>query len=52
MNYYFTIVFLYEMIVKLIGHGFLKYSVDPMNILDAFIAITSLLNLIFNISTL
>ena len=42
---FFTLVFLFEMIMKLTGFGFKKYVSDSFNIFDAFIVIMSLVEL-------
>ena len=40
-NLFFTIVFLLEMLIKLLGLGFSDYAKDNFNLFDAFIVIMS-----------
>ena len=47
MNFVFTIIFVVEMGLKLIGLGFVVYFNDSMNYLDAGVVILSLVELIF-----
>lgn len=41
-NLVFTIAFAFEMFIKLLGYGFIKYCSDGLNIFDAIIVIVSL----------
>jgi len=50
MNFWFTIIFLIEMVLKLIALGMRMYLVDRMNILDGFICVTSLIELYYDSS--
>lgn len=45
MNLIFTIVFCFEMGLKLLGLGFLGYLIDPMNYLDGSIVILSIIEI-------
>ena len=45
MNLFFTLVFLFEMIMKLTGFGFKKYVSESFNIFDAFIVCMSMVEL-------
>lgn len=45
LNTAFTIVFVAEMVLKLLGHGLAEYTMSWSNIFDAFIAITSLVEM-------
>jgi hypothetical protein len=45
-NYFFTVVFALEMIVKMVGFGLKKYVADNFNIFDCFIVIMSYVELI------
>ena len=51
MNIFFTLVFTFEMIVKIIGLGLHDYLKDPMNIFDGVIVILSLSESLFSEST-
>ena len=55
MNLVLTIVFIFEMIIKLIGMGLPAYFKDPANILDFVIVVLSIgdigMFLYFNIMT-
>lgn len=42
-NFVFTGIFAMEMILKITAYGFKKYFKDPLNSLDAFIVIMSLI---------
>jgi hypothetical protein len=44
-NMVFTLFFLFEMVVKLLGFGPISYAKEPFNNLDAFIVTTSMLEL-------
>ena len=46
-SFWFTIIFLIEMILKLFGLGPRNYLKDRMNILDGFICVTSMFELYF-----
>ena len=46
LNLTFTIIFILEMVLKLIGLGFKGYARDKFNLFDAFIVIISLLELV------
>lgn len=45
-NYFFTVVFALEMILKMLGFGCKKYVADNFNIFDCFIVIMSYVELI------
>lgn len=46
MNVFFTIIFAFEMIVKMSGFGFKKYYSDAFNIFDCFIVVMSYVELL------
>ena len=46
-NGYFTNIFICEMGIKLLARGIKKYCSDPMNGLDGFVVIISIVELIF-----
>jgi hypothetical protein len=46
-NSYFTYIFICEMGTKLLARGIKKYCADPMNGLDGFVVIMSIVELIF-----
>ena len=46
LNNIFTICFIVEMVVKLIGLGFREYSRDSFNIFDAIVVILSIVDII------
>jgi hypothetical protein len=46
-NSYFTYIFICEMGIKLLARGIKKYCADPMNGLDGFVVIMSIVELIF-----
>ena len=45
-NSFFSIVFIIEMPIKLFGFGFSHYFNDFFNCFDAFIALTSLMDIV------
>jgi hypothetical protein len=45
-NFVFTGIFASEMILKITAYGFIRYAKDPLNSLDAFIVIMSLIEFI------
>ena len=47
MNLTFTMIFLAEMVIKLVGYGFVGYIRDLMNVFDGLIVILSLVEIIF-----
>ena len=52
VNYFFTFIFLIEMLVKVIGFGLKEYARDPVNLLDGFITICSILDLLLSLPIL
>lgn len=46
LNYFFTVVFAMEMIIKMIGFGLRKYAADNFNLFDAVIVIISIIEMI------
>lgn len=46
INSFFSVVFICEMVLKLIALGFKHYFEDPFNILDCVIVVTSLFDLV------
>jgi hypothetical protein len=47
INFLFTITFIFELIIKLIGFGW-RYFRDPWNIFDIIIVVASLVGVIFS----
>jgi hypothetical protein len=48
MNFVFTIIFIVEMILKIIGLGPNGYLSDPINHLDGFIVVISFAELVLS----
>ena len=45
LNYFFTVVFALEMILKLIALGLCSFVKDPMNLFDASLVVVSLVEI-------
>ena len=45
LNQIFTVIFVVEMVLKIVGHGLAEYTMSWSNIFDAFIAITSIIEM-------
>lgn len=45
LNEFFTITFVIEMVIKLVGLGLREYARDSFNLFDAFIVIMSLVDM-------
>jgi Ion transport protein len=50
LNIIFTFIFISEMILKLIGLGFIYYIRDPYNFLDCFIVLSSILDMVLSLT--
>jgi transcription termination factor NusB len=48
LNNYFTYLFLYEMLSKIIAFGIKKYSLDRMNLLDGTVVLLSVFEIIYS----
>jgi len=46
-NFIFTWIFIVELLLKLFSLGIKKYANDGMNLFDAFIVITSVIEMVF-----
>lgn len=47
LNFAFTIIFAFEMALKLFGMGIIGYCQDPMNYVDGLVVILSLIEIVF-----
>ena len=50
LNDVFTVAFLIEMVIKLLGLGFKEYSRDSFNLFDAFIVVVSLVDMVISLT--
>ena len=46
-NTYFTWVFIFEMVTKLLGIGIVKYCDEKMNLLDGLVVLLSIFEMVF-----
>ena len=52
MNYVFTVYFLAEMLLKLMGLGFRAYTMDDMNVFDGVVTIAGVVDMGISLSPL